>query len=91
MSVVDGKQLKALVATRLRERRLNAGYMTKAKVAELLDISNSAYRNYEAEIRIPDYPMMKRIADLFKTNPAYLVGWTDKPNPPRKRRGKNSL
>ena len=67
------------VARRLKERRLAAGIMTKAGAADALRIERSRYRNFEAAIRIPGYDMMKAIADLYDTDPAYLAGWVKKP------------
>ena len=60
--------------------------MTQTEMAELLNIHQTTYSDYElGNLNIP-IPVMIKLADLFKTSIDYLVGRTDEKTPyPRKR------
>ena len=61
--------------------------MTQTEMAELLNIHQTTYSDYElGNLNIP-MPVMIKLADLFKTSIDYLVGRTDEKTPyTRKRR-----
>ena len=70
-----------MVASRIKERRLAAGFRTTSEAAERAGIKWPAYKHYENGTRLPALLIIKNLGDLFNSNPAYLVGWTDDPTP----------
>ena len=65
---------------RIRNERDSHG-MTQAQMAELLNIHQTTYSDYElGNLNIP-MPIMIKLADLFRTNIDYLVGRTDEKAP----------
>ncbi|WP_099205614.1 helix-turn-helix domain-containing protein [Scatolibacter rhodanostii] len=62
--------------------------LTQAEMANLLNIHQTTYSDYErGNLNIP-IPILHQIADLFQTSIDYLVERTDelKPYPPRQKR-----
>ena len=57
----------------LRKRRM----MTQTEVAKLLNITSSAYSNYEQGIRLPDILILKKLAVIFGVSLDVITG--DKP------------
>lgn len=55
-------------------------YLRKVKgtttndVANYLNITRSAYSNYEQGIRLPDYNILKRLCDYFDVSADYMIG-----------------
>ena len=48
--------------------------LTLKQIAEELNISVSAYSNYEQGIRLPNYDILLKIADFFDVSTDYLLG-----------------
>ena len=66
----------------LREDRV----LTQQAVAEYLQITRSAYSNYENGIREFPLEVLKKLADLYDTSLDYLLERTDEKMPyPRKK------
>ena len=57
----------------LKQLRKRSGY-SQTELANLLKISKSAVSMYELGERMPDYEMMKTIAELFNVDLNYLYG-----------------
>ncbi len=74
-------ELTITLSKRIKERRLAAGFRTTGEAAAQVNMKRPAYKHYESGLRIPPLPMIKSLGDAFKTNPAYLAGWTDNPDP----------
>lgn len=55
--------------------------MRQADVAEVLQITASAYGHYEQGKREPDFQTLKKIAALFEVRLSYLLGETDDQRP----------
>lgn len=53
----------------LPELRFNQGRMTQSQLAGLLDVTTGAVGNWEAGIRVPRLPMIRRIAEVFGVEP----------------------
>jgi len=70
-----------VIADRLRERRVAAGFTTQKAAAEELGMTRSRYKNFEIALRTPDYDIIEMIGNVFNTSPAYLCGWTNDPTP----------
>ena len=51
--------------------------LRQADVAEVLQITASAYGHYEQGKREPDFQTLKKIAALFEVRLSYLLGETD--------------
>lgn len=64
---------------RLKGLRTNAG-LSQAKTAEMLDISDSAFQNYEYGERDIPGEVLAKMADLFKTSSDYILMATDNPS-----------
>jgi transcriptional regulator with XRE-family HTH domain len=60
----------------LRKTRENAGYSQK-QVADLLNIPDTTYRNYENTSREPDFNTLLKIAEIFNVSVDYLLGKTN--------------
>ena len=59
-----------------------AAHLTQAQTAELLGISDGAYKNYEQGKREPSNEMLCKISDLFHVTTDYLLGReTGEPEP----------
>lgn len=61
---------------KLRELRLEKG-VTQKEVANALNISKSAYANYEQGVREPSYLVLINICKYFKVSADYLLGLED--------------
>ncbi len=55
--------------------------LRQADVAEVLQITASAYGHYEQGKREPDFQTLKKIATLFEVRLSYLLGETDDQQP----------
>lgn len=55
----------------LKSLRKKAGY-SQVELADILKLSKSTIAMYEVGNRMPDYDMMKRIAELFNVSMDYL-------------------
>ncbi len=61
---------------RLRDLREDRD-LTQQKVADILQISRSAYSNYENDIRGIPVEILSQLADFYETSVDYLIGRTD--------------
>lgn len=52
--------------------------LTQKEMAQILDISPSAFGNYVQNTREPDYHTLKRIADYFQVTTDFLLDYPDK-------------
>ena len=59
-------------------------------IADYLNLTRSAYSNYENELRNIPIEVLSGIADFYNTSVDYLIGRTDDPRPyqPSQRKGK---
>ena len=65
------------IQARLKERRLALG-MTLAEVSYQVGISESTLSRYETNgIQNMGIDKLKKLADVLKTTPAYLMGWDE--------------
>lgn len=69
-----------MLGKRLRELREDLN-TNQAQVANELGITQASYGLYEREKRSPDYYTLKRLANYYSTNMAYLLGETDVKTP----------
>ena len=60
---------------RLKECRLKLG-ITKQEAAKRIQISQPAYRRYEAGTRNPSIQIIAKMAEVFSTSTDYLIGNT---------------
>lgn len=72
-------------ASRVKKLRLAKGFKSRRALSEALngkdfDDINSVYR-WEAGIRVPPFPVLRKIAALLETSVSYLVGEIDYPGP----------
>jgi len=58
---------------RLKSLRKEKGTTAK-QIADFLDVTRSAYSNYEQGIRFPDYNILKRLCDYFDVSADYMIG-----------------
>ena len=70
---------KKEIGIRLKSKRIQLK-LTIAQVEELSGVKRSAISNYENKIRIPSYEILEKLAKVYKCNPAYFLGWSDKLN-----------
>lgn len=61
---------------------------TQQNLADFLNITRSAYSNYENNIRDIPLDVLSKIADYYNTSVDYLIGRTDKKEPFAKRESK---
>ncbi|MDE6356725.1 MAG: helix-turn-helix transcriptional regulator [Clostridia bacterium] len=61
------------LCTRLRELRLEQG-LTLKQVSSALQLTLSAYANYERGIREPSVAIIKRICAFYNVSSDYLLG-----------------
>ncbi len=66
------------LGSRLRKLRLQQGY-TQKHVADVLNISEGSYSNYETDKRQPNYDMLRRIMDLYNVSAEYIFGQVEYP------------
>lgn len=57
----------------LKKERDNKKY-TQKEIADILNISQQTYNNYETGKRTPDIETLIRIADFYKVSLDYLTG-----------------
>lgn len=70
---------------RLEELRLKKG-LTKREVAERFNIAESTYGKWELGKRKPDLETLSDLAAYFDVSTDYLLGQTDDPTPPNKKK-----
>lgn len=58
-----------------------ASHMTQAEVANRLGVTASAYAMYERGEREPNIEIIQRMADIFKVDINYLLGYNSKISP----------
>ncbi len=63
---------------RLKDLRKNNN-VTQKQLADLLEMSERAYQNYEYGNREPNFKTAIKIADYFDVSLDYLVGRSDDP------------
>ncbi len=61
------------LCAKLRDLRLKKGYTLK-QTAAALNLTISAYSNYEQGIREPSLEIIKKICVLFEVSADYLLG-----------------
>lgn len=73
---------------RLRDLREDRD-LTQQNIADILQISRSAYSNYENDIRDIPVEILSQLADFYETSVDYLIGRTDitRPYPAKKKFG----
>jgi transcriptional regulator with XRE-family HTH domain len=64
--------------TRIKDMRIKFK-KTQQEIAELLCINRTTYTKWENETHVPDIASLQRLAQIFKTTVAYLLGETDNP------------
>lgn len=73
----NGVEVKTMYQ-RIRDMREDRD-MTQAQIAQLLNIHQTTYSDYElGNLNIP-IPVIDKLADLFNTSIDYLVDRTDEP------------
>ena len=78
--------MKMYNCQRVRDLREDAD-LSQEQVAEMLGIAQQMYSAYETgKFRFPIDHLMK-LALYYNTNLDYLVGLTDDPTPPKRKRG----
>lgn len=68
---------------RIKELRQKKG-LSQQKLADKLDISQSAVNSYENGINEPDIRMLVLFSNFFEVSIDYIVGHSDIPNPVEK-------
>jgi len=53
--------------------------LTPRQVSEIFQITERAYRYYEANKSTPHFKLLLIIAEYFDVSLDYLVGWSDEP------------
>lgn len=61
---------------KLQELRREKGLLQK-EAADQMNISRTAYSNYEQGIRQPSFEILKIICDFYDVSADYLIGRTD--------------
>ncbi len=67
-----------MLGRRIRDLRL-ASHATQNEIAQVLNISRSAYTLYETDKRELNFETLCRLADHFQVSADYLLGRTDNP------------
>ncbi len=63
---------------KIKELRLRKGY-TLLEVAEYLGVKEATVQRYESgNIKNIKYETICKLADLFKCDPCYIMGWSEK-------------
>lgn len=65
--------IKENITNQIKTLRKQNGY-TQQQVADLVNISRSAYSQYEMGIKQPTVDTLYKLADLYKCSIDYLVG-----------------
>lgn len=74
--------IKGVVSNLLSEKitKLRKGKkLTQQQVAKSLDLTRSAYSQYELGTRTPDHDILNKMADFYDVSIDYLLGRTDNP------------
>ena len=61
------------ITDKLKYLRREKG-VTQAQIAKYLNITKSAYSNYEQGIRQPDYDTLKKMCDYFEVTADFMIG-----------------
>jgi len=69
---------------RLETLRKERG-LSQKQIADIFQISQQGYSNYENGKREPDYETLKKFANFFEVSVDYLVGNTNDPTPADKK------
>ena len=67
-------QARLAFATRLRERRLAAGYLRAAPFAAALGLEEYRYMRYERAEVEPSLALIQRLSEVLNTTPDELLG-----------------
>ena len=63
---------------RIKELRVDKD-LSQKELAEILNVTRSAYSNYENGIRDVPVEILARLADFYGTSVDYIIGRTDVP------------
>lgn len=75
--MATANDFKNIVATRIKEKRIENGW-SQTKLADMLGLkSNSSIANWETGFSAPDYYHLSFLADLFGVSADYLLGRDD--------------
>lgn len=66
-----------MVYERIKELRVDKD-LSQKELADILNVTRSAYSNYENGIRDVPVDVLARLADFYKTSVDYIIGRTDK-------------
>ena len=66
-----------MIYNRIKELRVDKDLGQK-ELAEILNVTRSAYSNYENGLRDVPVEVLVRLADFYKTSVDYIVGRTDR-------------
>lgn len=69
-----------ILSQRLRKLR---GDATLEEIASRVGIAKTTLHGYESGRREPDLATLQKLARVYNTSVAYLIGETDDPSPPR--------
>ena len=69
---------------RLKEIRLSKG-LSQKRLAEAIGMTEIGYRRYELGMREPAFQYLIALAEFYDVNLDYLVGRSDKSEPPERR------
>lgn len=70
---METKELRGLIATRLKEARLMQGF-AQSELAERVGCSATWLSHFENGRRMPSIPLLRRIALALRVNTDYLIG-----------------
>jgi transcriptional regulator with XRE-family HTH domain len=76
-----GVIVSLIFARRLKQERELKG-LTQVQMAEKLGINPGTLSGYERDYREPDFSISMKIAKILNVDLDYLVGLTDRKNPP---------
>ena len=62
--------------------------LTQRQIAAMLGMPQPQYNRYERGLRVDPTDILIRLADMFETSTDYLLGRTDDPSPPKKKKVK---
>lgn len=69
-----------MIGTRIKNRRKQLR-ITQKELGAAVGKGESTVSEWEAEKRSPDVELIYSLADILNTTPAYLMGWSDDPEP----------
>jgi HTH-type transcriptional regulator, competence development regulator len=70
-----------VLGDRLRKLRLDKK-LTQEELGKKINVTKVSISGYENGNRTPDTETLQKLADFFNVTTDYLLGRTDKPNPP---------